>query len=103
MADLERAKAAMSAALANWQVGYLRAVGPLGGILADDAVIPLDPFAHDGHRPCWCPCRTAHPQDTGVCDMEAIVTRPAASAELGVVDLHICGPCWAASIADAAT
>jgi len=27
-------------------------------------------------------------------DMEAVVTRPAASAAIGTVELHICAPCW---------
>jgi hypothetical protein len=31
--------------------------------------------------------------------MEAVVTRPATSAAAGTVELHVCAPCWAASIA----
>ena len=96
MADPEGAQAAMSAAVAAWQIRYLDQASMLGGILADEATVPLDPFTRDGHNPCWCQCGTAHPQDAGVCDMDAIVTRPAASAALGSVDLRICAPCWAA-------
>ena len=100
MADAERAKAAWARALAAWYPLYLQAAAPLAGMLADEASVPLDPFPHDGHMPCWCPCVTAHPGED-VCDMEAVVTQPAASAEVGTVELHVCAPCWAASIADA--
>ena len=96
MADLERAKAAWAAAFAAWQSGYVEQAAPLAGLLADQASVPLDPFLSDGHRPCWCPCETAHPGED-VCDMEAVATRPAAAAAVGTVDLHVCAPCWAAS------
>jgi hypothetical protein len=97
---LERAEAAMSAAFAAWQAHFLDQAAPLAGMLANEASVPLDPFASDTHKPCWCSCATAHPSED-VCDMEAVVTRPAASAAIGTVDLHVCAPCWAASIADA--
>ena len=41
-----------------------------------------------GWRPCQCPCDTAHPQDVGVCDGGAIVTR-----QQGAADVHLCAPC----------
>lgn len=39
-------------------------------------------------RPCQCPCATAHPQDEGVCDGGAILTR-----RFGAADVHLCAPC----------
>lgn len=39
-------------------------------------------------RPCQCPCVTAHPQDPGVCDGDAVMTRRA-----GAEDVHLCAPC----------
>lgn len=41
-----------------------------------------------GWRPCQCPCATAHPQDVGVCDGGAILTR-----RLGPADVQLCAPC----------
>lgn len=41
-----------------------------------------------GWRPCQCPCDTAHPQDVGVCDGGAVLTR-----RLGAGDVHLCAPC----------
>ena len=41
---------------------------------------------------CQCPCATAHPQDLGVCDGKAVLTRklgPARSA----ASVPICAPC----------
>jgi hypothetical protein len=37
---------------------------------------------------CQCPCATAHPQDTGVCDGSAVLTR-----RLGEADTPVCAPC----------
>jgi hypothetical protein len=37
---------------------------------------------------CRCPCETAHPQDTGVCDGDAILTR-----RVGDAELPLCAPC----------
>ncbi len=41
-----------------------------------------------GSSSCQCPCATAHPADTGVCDGNAILTR-----RLGGVDMQLCAPC----------
>ncbi len=98
MAGLERARAAWAAMLAAWQARYAGQAAQLAGLLADQATVPLDPFPGNGHRPCWCPCGTAH-SDDDVCDAEAVTTRPAASAEMGTVDLPVCAPCWAATVA----
>ena len=37
---------------------------------------------------CQCPCATAHPQDKGVCDGRAILTR-----RLDEAELPLCAPC----------
>jgi hypothetical protein len=37
---------------------------------------------------CHCSCGTAHPEDTGVCDGRAVLTR-----RLGKADVSLCAPC----------
>jgi len=37
---------------------------------------------------CRCPCATAHPQDQGVCDRSAVLTR-----RLSDSDVPLCAPC----------
>ena len=39
-------------------------------------------------RDCRCPCGTAHPDDSGVCDGSAVMTR-----RLGEADVSLCAPC----------
>ena len=39
-------------------------------------------------RACHCPCGTAHPDDKGVCDGSAVLTR-----RLGEADVSMCAPC----------
>ena len=39
-------------------------------------------------RNCHCQCDTAHPDDTGVCDGRAVMTR-----RLGGMDVSLCAPC----------
>ena len=39
-------------------------------------------------RSCHCPCSTAHPEDKGVCDGSAVLTR-----QLDDVDMSLCAPC----------
>lgn len=39
-------------------------------------------------RYCRCPCGTAHPDDQGVCDHRAVMTR-----RVGGVDMPLCAPC----------
>jgi hypothetical protein len=39
-------------------------------------------------RGCRCRCATAHPEDRGVCDGKAVLTR-----RLGDVDVSLCAPC----------
>jgi hypothetical protein len=44
-------------------------------------------------RPCQCPCSEAHPDDVGVCDDDAVITRRLASESFGSVDVLLCAPC----------
>jgi hypothetical protein len=44
-------------------------------------------FAGDW-RNCRCPCASAHPEDQGVCDDRAVMTR-----RLGDADVSLCAPC----------
>jgi hypothetical protein len=37
---------------------------------------------------CHCPCGTAHPDDLGVCDGKAVLTR-----QLDGADVSLCAPC----------
>ena len=39
-------------------------------------------------RDCRCPCSQAHPDDRGVCDGKAVMTR-----RLGPADVSLCAPC----------
>ena len=39
-------------------------------------------------RACHCPCGTAHPDDRGVCDGSAVLSR-----RLGETDVSMCAPC----------
>jgi len=39
-------------------------------------------------RACRCSCGTAHPDDKGVCDGSAVLTR-----HLGEVEVSLCAPC----------
>ncbi len=39
-------------------------------------------------RDCRCPCGSAHPDDRGVCDGKAVMTR-----RLGDADVSLCAPC----------
>jgi hypothetical protein len=41
-----------------------------------------------GRRRCHCFCAAAHPDDVGVCDGDAIMTR-----RLGDADVPLCAPC----------
>jgi hypothetical protein len=68
-------------------------------VATNDAVDKLDPAfraavaaaraAVTGDwRSCRCPCGTAHPEDPGVCDGKAVLTRQA-----GESDVSMCAPC----------
>ena len=44
-------------------------------------------------RDCECPCAVAHPDDTGVCDKRAVITRRIPAGRDGEVDVPLCAPC----------
>ncbi len=42
---------------------------------------------------CECLCATKHPDDVGVCDGEAVITRRVTTDSGGPVDVPLCAPC----------
>ena len=42
-------------------------------------------------RDCECPCAIAHPDDVGVCDHSAVITRRIPTG--GGTDVALCAPC----------
>jgi hypothetical protein len=44
-------------------------------------------------RDCECPCPDAHPEDTGVCDHRAVITRRLPADRDGAADVPLCAPC----------
>jgi hypothetical protein len=49
------------------------------------------------HRPCFCMCSRAHPDDRDICEMlDAVITGRSGSDWLGEVDVPLCAPCAAA-------
>jgi hypothetical protein len=44
-------------------------------------------------RECECPCANAHPDDIGVCDKRAVITRRLSLGINGLVDVPLCAPC----------
>jgi len=84
-----------------WQAATA-AVGEWGKQVAaatDEALGKLDPairaaieagraaFAGQ-QRSCHCPCTSAHPDDWGVCDGRAVLTR-----QVSEKDVSLCAPC----------
>jgi hypothetical protein len=58
------------------------------------AAVPLDPGGD--HRPCWCPCTTAHP-GVDECNIEAAALRRTGWAAGEMVEVPVCAPCEAAA------
>ena len=82
---------AATAALGEWRQRIATATS--------EAMDKLDPAVHAAveagraalagdWRACHCPCGTAHPDDRGVCDRSAVMTR-----RLGEADVSLCAPC----------
>jgi len=46
-----------------------------------------------GPRACGCICSEAHPDDPGVCDRRAVITRRLPRGSRGLVDVPLCAPC----------
>ncbi len=44
-------------------------------------------------RDCECDCARSHPDDTGVCDKRAVITRRVTTTWDGTVDVALCAPC----------
>jgi hypothetical protein len=42
---------------------------------------------------CECPCAAAHPDDIGVCDKRAVITRTMPAGPGSSVDIPLCAPC----------
>jgi hypothetical protein len=82
--QLAAAWQAAAAALGEWRQNVAAATAEARGKL-DPAVRAA--LAGDW-RACRCPCGTAHPDDSGVCDGSAVLTR-----RLGEVDVSLCAPC----------
>jgi hypothetical protein len=91
MRDFADAWDAAASALGEWAQRV--------GEATTDAVGKLDPairamagagwaVLRGGRRDCLCLCSQAHPDDVGVCDGEAVMTR-----RLGSQDVPLCAPC----------
>ena len=46
-----------------------------------------------GRQDCDCLCARSHPDDMGVCDNRAVITRRLAGGPDGDVDVRLCAPC----------
>ena len=44
-------------------------------------------------RACECACTVSHPNDLGVCDRRAVITRRLPVGRDGEVDVPLCAPC----------
>jgi hypothetical protein len=44
-------------------------------------------------RDCECPCAVSHPDDVGVCDHRAVITRRLHAGRAGGMDVALCAPC----------
>ena len=44
-------------------------------------------------RQCECECGTSHPDDVGICDQDAVITRRLAGDGGDAVEVPLCAPC----------
>jgi hypothetical protein len=44
-------------------------------------------------RDCECSCARSHPDDVGICDKDAVITRRLITGPAGEVELPLCAPC----------
>ena len=44
-------------------------------------------------RACGCPCAVAHPEDIGVCDHRAVITRRVPAGRDSELGVPLCAPC----------
>ena len=85
------AREAAAAALGEWArrvtAATAEAVGKLDPAVRAAIGAGRAALAGDWHD-CHCPCGQAHPDDMGVCDGRAVMTR-----QLGEADVRLCAPC----------
>jgi hypothetical protein len=85
------AREAAGAALGEWAQRVTAATAEALGKLDPAVRAAIDAgraaLAGDWRR-CHCPCGEAHPDDIGVCDGRAVMTR-----QLGDADVRLCAPC----------
>ena len=85
------AREAAAAALGEWAqrvtAATTEALGKLDPAVRAAVDAGRSALAWDWRR-CHCPCGEAHPDDMGVCDGRAVMTR-----RLGDVDVRLCAPC----------
>jgi hypothetical protein len=82
---------AAAAAMGQWRQQVTAATNEAIGKLdpAVRAAMEAGRTAFTGEwRSCHCPCGTAHPDDHGVCDGRAVLTR-----QLGEANVSLCAPC----------
>ena len=82
---------AATAALDEWRQRVAAATAEARGKLdpAVRAAMEAGRAAFTGDwRACHCACGTAHPDDRGVCDGSAVMTR-----RLSETDVRLCAPC----------
>ncbi len=82
---------AATAALGEWRQQVSAATSDAKGKLdpAIRAAVEAARAAVTGDwRACRCACTTAHPEDRGVCDGKAVLTR-----RIGTADVSLCAPC----------
>jgi hypothetical protein len=96
--QLAAAGEAAAAVLGEWAQRVTAATTEAMGKLASDpairaAVEASRPAFIRGRRDCQCPCAVAHPDDVGVCDNDAVMTRPFTADSTGPVDVSLCAPC----------
>ena len=83
---------AATAALGEWRQRVAAATTEAVGKLdpAVRAAMEAGRAALAGYwRACHCPCGTAHPDDSGVCDGRAVLTRRLGEADV----VSLCAPC----------
>ena len=44
-------------------------------------------------RNCECPCARSHPDDVGICDNRAVITRRVSMGNGGDLEIPLCAPC----------
>jgi len=89
--QLSAAWQAATAALGEWRQQVSAATSDAKGKLdpALRAAVEAARVAVTGDwRACRCSCTTAHPEDKGVCDGKAVLTR-----RIGTADVSLCAPC----------